>query len=162
MAFLDVPDWLHNKIRKWYDALNLYEWRLRTRMALTVNGDEDVLASCTQQCNINTASLTFRADAEDDEKWERVALHELLHVLHARTDQYVEEVLLPQLPEGMREMSRTAYHNVVEAYTDQLTHIVYELEYPDSTEGYSDDANPPPTDPPESQGDDQTNEKPAE
>lgn len=131
MSILDVPDWLHEYIHDWSQKLRLYEWRIRVRLAMVVDGDEDTMAACLSQPTINTASLTFRADVEQsDEESKRLVVHELLHVAHARIDALIEEVIVMQLPEPARKLAVDAYNQVLEAYTDSMMKAIYHMGCP--------------------------------
>src|SRR6478752_3158886 len=89
MASLDVPRWLSEKVRDYADIMEIGEWDVFLNIALVVDNDENCLACCHVQPNINAATISFRADIEDTARWHVVIIHELLHVAHGRIDHFV-------------------------------------------------------------------------
>lgn len=128
MGLLDVPETLDKLVTEWRSKLLLENWKINTRMSLTVNGNENVYASCQVHSNYNQIWLTFRPDFKGDEdEWQRIVIHELLHAAMGRIDQFVETVLMNQLPDGEKKLASAAYVNLIEAYTEQMARAIWTM-----------------------------------
>lgn len=135
MTDWQVPQWAEEFVQRWAQRLNLEHWEIRLRMALSVDGDEYCKALCEQYCDINLAIITIRADAGDEAEWRVSLLHEMLHVAHARVDNYVNNAAIPEMGEGQQDFARELYRQIYEPFVDRLSWSLYQLaspiDYPD-------------------------------
>jgi len=122
---LSFPTWAKEYIVAWSKRLYLDQWTLRMELALTVCNHEDTRASCYAQADVNTATLTFRADIEDTEAWRRTILHELMHVVHARIDHCVTRAIVPQAAEASQPLADVIYKQQMESFIDGMADSLY-------------------------------------
>lgn len=121
-----VPQWLVDRVIMWQELLHLEHWHIRIDLALCVGDDPDNRAQCHQQHHIRMATLTFRADIQDDEEWNAHIAHEVLHVAHAQVDEMVES-LIEQLPEQMADYALKQYVNAIEPFVENMSRTLLEL-----------------------------------
>ena len=128
MGILDTPDWIREYVAAWQQRLHLTQWRIRINMALAPMNSVYTAACCSQIQNIAEATLTFRADAEDNQDWRETVLHEVLHIFHGQVDQAVYNVALDGMPQAEKDKAYAAYSDAMEKMVDGLSKILYQME----------------------------------
>lgn len=135
---LTVPPWLTQYIRAWLDRLHLNDWTIKVSLELSVNDDPACHALTQQYPDINTATITFRADVADEKDWRITVIHELIHVAHSRIDHAVERAVVPELSQPAQQLAREIYHQHVESYVAFLASTLYSatvtIDYPEQQE----------------------------
>lgn len=117
----DVPQWLTDYIRTWIDRFDLEVWDIKVRLEMVVNNNPECMARCDRQAAYNSAKLTFRADIEDSPYWRKIVLHECLHIVLARADAYVFEIIIPELDAGAEVIAHNGYNHLIESAVSNLT-----------------------------------------
>ena len=130
MSVLDTPLWLTQYVEQWQKKLLLSEWRIKIKIALAPNNDVNALAICETVSNIHSATLTFRADIEQNQDSEETIIHEVLHVRHALTDQAIWSMLTTLLPESDRQLIYISYSNEMERFIDGMSKILWKMDQP--------------------------------
>lgn len=130
MSVLDTPLWLTQYVEKWQQKFFLQEWRIKAKLALAPNNDVNALAVCETVSNIHSATLTFRADIEQNKDSEETIIHEVLHVRHALTDQVIWSMLTSILPESDRQLIYISYSNEMERFIDGMSKILWAMDQP--------------------------------
>lgn len=123
---IEIPTWLSTYVSAVADRLGLQSWEIEIKLAYCLLGGPETLATCSQIPNLNSAILTFRADVENNPRWRRIIIHELLHVSHARTDDTVETVIIPSLPYEEQQMARRSYSAAMESFIDRMSRVLAE------------------------------------
>lgn len=116
-----VPTWLTDYIRTWIDRLDLEVWDIKVRLEMVVSENPDCMAHCDRHAAYNSAKLTFRADIEDSAYWRKIVCHEMIHIVLARADAYVFEVIIPELNSGAEDIAHNGYNQLVESAASNLT-----------------------------------------
>jgi hypothetical protein len=126
---MQLPQWAERFIHHAAADLGLDAWDIDVAMDREPGELSGNLASVEFDCNNRRAKVTLRTDAEDSREWRVTIVHELLHIVHARVDQAVEDELLPSLPREARRMARRMYGNAVEALVEALAGRIVDLGY---------------------------------
>jgi hypothetical protein len=122
---LTIPQWLSDFANEWVERLGLSEWQIALKLALVPGDDPDSDGFTVQYPLTNQAVISLAADAEDDEYWRIVVIHELLHVAHGRIDQQVEAGVIQEMPAAVQGLAQRTYRNVIEPYTHALATALY-------------------------------------
>jgi hypothetical protein len=140
LAGSPVPGWVTTYVAAWKDRLPLHDWTIRVTCARLINDDPFVLACTTQYTNLNEAHIEIRSDCADTVLWRQTIIHELLHVVHARVDQFVGSVFLTLPPKDILEET---YSNMVESMIDHVASTLYrttcQLDYPEEHDDHEKD-----------------------
>ena len=120
------PEWLQEHLRKWRDRLELYEWDIRPSICVCPDEhDFQVEACCQQYPELNLCYLSFRSDIENNKNWRINAIHELLHVKHARIDRYLESVVFPETGSMTETAIKRGYRQHYETYIHGFAVALY-------------------------------------
>lgn len=117
----DVPDWIVTELRYWIDIFNLEGWDIKARLERIVHDNPNCMAWCERRASYNYAALHIRDDVEDTPEWRKVLLHEMIHVVMARVDSYVQDAVIPEVAESSQRFATVAYTQHVESCTQMLT-----------------------------------------
>lgn len=117
----DVPAWVETEVRYWLDVFNLEQWDVEVGLERVVNDNAETLAWCERLARYNFARLHFRDDIENTQKWRKVILHECLHIVMGRVDEYVQDALIPQAAESSQHFAGMCYTQHVESFVQMLT-----------------------------------------
>ena len=128
MGIFDTPDWITEYVNNWMRRLHLSQWRVRIVMALAPGNSTYTAATCSQVQNFAEATLTFRADAEDNQDWRETVLHEILHIYHGQVDQVIYNTILDGVPQPEKDKSYQTYCDAMEKFVDGLSKVLYKLE----------------------------------
>ena len=123
---LEVPDWLRDHLSYWQNALHMWEWEIRLRLEMVLDGNEDCRGLAQPQPLISMGRIGIRADAEDTEDWEVTFVHEMLHIKHSRVDEVIYQVLGPHvnMPDGMIE---AVYKQALEPYIESMAKVLVKM-----------------------------------
>jgi hypothetical protein len=119
-ADLNPPTWLKHKLDTWMVRLQMHEWEIRLGLDLVVNDDAGCKGLTEQWPLVNMGRITLRVDVEDDEEWEIVLVHELLHIKHSRVDHVLEQTLFPELAGIPATMAHSAYRQAYEPFIHSM------------------------------------------
>ena len=123
-----VPDWLNDYAALWIERLHLTGWKINLKIEHCINDDVCIEALTTQRPQLNEATISFRSDVEDTENWRITVIHELLHVLHARIDRFLEFAVFPEmLSDEGRRIVREGYSQHYESFTHGLAVVLYRM-----------------------------------
>lgn len=134
MSVYDIPDWLHEKVRKWTHRLIDATWEVKMSMSLAPGGDASHDGVCRNQAAYRTSALEFAPDLEDATSDEIVA-HEVVHIAHASLDYVVREVIIGQLPDTAQDVAMEAYNLALEQFVTQLARNLVAMEAEGQGEG---------------------------
>jgi hypothetical protein len=131
-----IDAWLKEYVTCWQERLQLWNARIRLRIRQKDDEYPGKMATCIQDPNILEYDITFGSDITNNEEWRVVVIHEMLHVLLARTDQVVDKILVPQIADYQaRTMAWDIYTIQIEQAVHQLALSWYEatkrLDFPD-------------------------------
>ena len=124
---LTVPDWLQAKCSLWIERLAMSEWEVALGLALAPNDDADLEGFCEHYPDLNLGRIVLRADAVDDQRWETVLVHELLHIKHGRIDSEVMRGIAPHVVGVPYEMIDGMYKRAVEPFINSLAKELVKL-----------------------------------
>lgn len=124
MVTFDPPKWAIERVRWWAEWLAISHWSIHLQMAAVINRDEDVLGYTEQYPEINKATITLRADAEDTTDWHVVIVHELLHVSHTMVDYAVEDACNNYLETEPGQVVMDWYKLAYEQFTHRLAEAI--------------------------------------
>lgn len=105
------------------------EWEITLGIEMAPNADPDCQGLANQWPDTNGGRVTLRADLEDNEEWETVLVHELLHIKHGRIDQAVMHVLEPHIGDVPTELTEALYRAQVEPFIHSLARSLVKLRY---------------------------------
>ncbi len=113
---LTVPGWVNDKVAKWADRLSMQEWTIGVQIAVVLDDNPDCRGLAEGQPDINYGCITLRADIEDTRDWEVTIVHELLHIKHTRIDNYIDEIVIPNLNGVSMGFAWQCYKKVMEPF----------------------------------------------
>lgn len=131
-----LPQWAADYLSKWQQRLLLQEWEIDARVAASPceDGSGSTLACVRVQPNIFHADIEvldqIPGDADEGSRdgWQRVLIHELLHIRIGRLTDHVERDLLPQLAPAARSVAGGVLEREVEPVVDILARILHGME----------------------------------
>lgn len=124
----DVPKWISKLVYDWKQKLGLYEWRIFLKMANAPNDYHRADGAVRLESQVNEAHIEFKIGLEDEPYDREAVVHEVLHIVHARIDKVVTDVIIEALPEACQSMALEAYRSVVEPYTQHMAVHLLKLE----------------------------------
>lgn len=124
---LSVPVWLNMKCAMWIDRLSMREWEVAIGLSLAPDGNADLEGLAEHYPDLNFGRITFRVDIENDERWETVLVHELLHIKHSRIDSEVMRGIAPHVGGVPHEMIDGMYRRTVEPFINSLAKTLVEV-----------------------------------
>lgn len=122
-----VPDWALAFLREWQVHLLLQAWQLRA----TIDDDlgDETLAMTRVYPDIMEAHIDISPDIspEPTTTWQKVLLHELLHVVTGRPFDFIERDVFPELGEQARRLAMRTLTREVEPVIEALTYIIWDM-----------------------------------
>lgn len=126
-----VPAWVMEFISEWQAHLLLHAWQLRANIDEDLDAEpgQKTMATARAYPDIMEAYIDISPDIspEPTTTWQKVLLHELLHVVTARPFDFVERDLLPELGEQARRLAAKTMVREVEPVIEALTYIIWEM-----------------------------------
>ena len=123
---LEVPDWLRAHLTYWQNALHMWEWEIRLRLEMVLDGHEEYRGLASPYPLISMGRIGIRADVEDTEEWEVTFVHEMLHIKHSRVDEVIWHVLGPQV-DVPNEMIEAIYKQTLEPYIESMAKALVKM-----------------------------------
>lgn len=123
---LEVPDWLRDHLTYWQNALHMWEWEIRLRLEMVLDGNEDCRGLASPSPLVNVGRIGIRADAENTEDWEVTFVHEMLHIKHSRIDEVIYQVLGPQV-DMPDEVIEAVYKQALEPYIESMAKVLVKM-----------------------------------
>ena len=125
-----VPPWAKESIHYWRDKLLLTSWTIEIFSSPHPADDVNVLGLAELYPEILTAHITLRSDitSEPTAEWERVIIHEMVHVRLAEVTELVREDILPELGASAARVAGAAFRRAVEPTVESLAHVLWGLE----------------------------------
>lgn len=126
-----VPQWAQDYLEAWMERFFLHGWAVTFQLARVVDDNPDCLGLCERNSNYNQVTITLRDDVEDTPKWRKVIVHELLHIVMARVDAFVQDAILPGMYETSKDIAQRGYTQHVESFIQFLTDSFYWMDNPE-------------------------------
>ncbi len=124
---LTVPAWLNEKTAQWLDRLSMREWNVGIQIAVVLDDNPECRGFAIEQPDINFGLITLRADIEDTRDWEVTLVHELLHIKHSRIDNYIDEVVAPNLNGVSMGFAWQCYKKVMEPFIQSMAEVLVDM-----------------------------------
>lgn len=124
-----VPTWAKELIHYWRDKLLLTSWTIEIFASPHPHGDENVLGTAVLYPEILTAHITLRNDIPESptQEWERVIIHEMVHVRLAEVTELVIYDFIPELGAATVRIAEAAFRRAVEPTVESLAHVLWGL-----------------------------------
>lgn len=124
-----VPTWAKDLVVYWRDKLLLTSWTVEIFSSSHPHGDENVLGTAVLYPEILTAHITLRDDIPQEQtaEWERVIIHEMVHVRLAEVTELVIYDFIPELGASAVRIAEAAFRRAVEPTVESLAHVLWGL-----------------------------------
>lgn len=124
-----VPIWAKESIHYWRDKLLLTSWTVEIFASPHPHDDAHCMGSAVLYPEILTSHITLRDDIpqEPTAEWERVIIHEMVHVRLAEITELVTQELLPELGATAERIAGAAFRRAVEPAVESLAHVLWGL-----------------------------------
>lgn len=128
----DPPLWAAEYVRKWRGLLYLQAWAIKITLSPTPDGDT---SGKTKACvevypDVFQAVITLsdQITASPDPYWEQTILHEMIHILFGRLQDFFDRSIWPLLHTGIDELAAVTLKRELEPLVELLAQILHEYE----------------------------------
>ena len=124
-----VPIWAKELIHYWRDKLLLTSWSVEIFSSAHPHDDVNCMGLAMLYPEILTAHITLRDDIpqEPTAEWERVIIHEMVHVRLAEITELVAQEFIPELGAAAERIATAAFRRAVEPTVESLAHVLWGL-----------------------------------
>lgn len=121
---------LRKRIIYWKRKLGLHDWEFDIAIAPNPGGNGDAEAVVSSHHHYESASITYRDTFTkwDQEKLDRITVHELLHVKMRDLDE-VHSSVYDYLAPGVASMFKDQFEHEEEGHIEWLARLIVQLDY---------------------------------